>query len=894
MTKLFLSLFLVGLLAAPAAAELVWGELPPLPDAFGFGGPAAGEHAGALIVAGGANFPEGPPWEGGQKVWHDRVFVLERGPDGQPQTQWKDAGRLPRRIAYGASFSTPEGVLIVGGEEDGVAIPDVYRLRWIPAEQRVAAEPLPPLPMPASYLAGGMIGRVVYIVADARSEGADRFDEKHFWSLDLAALAKDPQTPWRELPPHPGLARRKAVAAVQALGSGRENLYLISGEHPRYLPDGAEDAANTRCLTDAYRYDPVDNAWVEIAELPALEDDRDLPGKEAFAGERRPVAAATGIGAGQSDVLVFSGSTGRYGGLPVQDRPSFPNDVLAYHTITDTWRRAGKMPVGVVTTSVTRWGNQAVIPSGEVRPGVRTNKVQTLNVRGARADFGALNLSVPVVYLLAMLGVGVFFATRTKSTDDFFRGGGRVPYWVAGLSIFATMLSSITFVALPAKAFATDWRYYVAQLTIIPIAVVVVRVAIPFFRHIDATSAYEYLEKRFSRPVRLLASAQFVMFQVARMAIVMYLPALALAAVTPLTVMQCVLVMGLLSIAYCTLGGVEAVVWTDAIQTIVLMGGLLVAIAVILMRVDGGAAAVFSTAYDDGKLHLADMDFSLSSGAATAVWVVFVGQFFQSLYSYTSDQSVVQRYVSTKDERDARKAMWTTAWMGVFGSLLFFVMGAALYAFYKSHPPALDVGMKTDAIFPWFIATELPVGISGLVVAGVFAAAQSTISTSMNSTATALVTDFFVPFHACRTDRGYLFLARAFTLLLGAAGTAIGCWLVVLNQTSMIDTFISIIGLFGGAVCGLFMLGMLTTRANAAGSLLGCVCGFATVLWVMRNTHIHPFLYAAVGTLVTMLVGYAASLLFPPPRPGQLRALTIHDPPAGAATKPTPSRPVLV
>ena len=870
-------------LASPAVGELVWDQLPPLPDEFGFGGPAAGVHNDALIVAGGANFPDAAPWEGGQKVWHDRIFVLEREAGGQVAAKWREAGTLPKRIAYGVSISTPQGMLLIGGEQDGEAIADVYRLKWDAQTKNVSIETLPSLPRPASYIAGGKIGSVVYIAAAARSQGADRLDKKFFWSLDLDAIATQAEATWLELEPYPGSPRHKAVAATQALGTSQQNFFLISGSNPRFAPDGSADLAKFEHFTDAYRYDPKSGEWSRIADLPVIAEPRDLPDKAKYAEAKWPVAAGVGIDVGQSHVLVFSGSTGRYITLPVDQRPLFPSTVLAYHTITDTWTEAGQMPQGVVTTSVTRWGERGaederiVIPSGEIRPGVRTNKVQSLRIQGFTAKFGAINYGVLIAYLAGMLAVGGFFAFRTQSTNDFFRGGQRVPFWVAGLSIFATMLSSITFVALPAKAYATDWLYYVAQLTILPIALIVVVLVIPFFRFIDATSAYEYLEKRFSRIVRLIASAQFVMFQIGRMAIVMYLPALALATITPLTVMQCVLVMGVLSVIYCTLGGVEAVVWTDAIQTVVLMAGLLVAIFVVVINVEGGLMAVARTAHQDGKLHLANVDFSWGSYATTSVWVIFVGQLFQSLYSYSSDQAVVQRYLTTKDERSARRAMWTTAWMGVFGSLLFFMMGSALYVFYKSHPQMLDVGMRSDAIFPLFIATELPVGIAGLVVAGVFAAAQSTISTSMNSTATAIVTDFCVPFNVCKTDAGYLWLARAFTAILGVAGTAIGCWLVVLNETSMIDTFIKIIGLFGGAVCGLFMLGMLTRRASAIGSLIGSVCGFAAVLYVMSYTATSFFLYAMVGTVVTFAVGYAVSLLSQPPADRQLTGLTIYD-----------------
>jgi len=880
MFRVSITLLLLLFTASPAAAELAWKQLPPLPDEFGFGGPAAGEHNGALIVAGGANFPNGAPWAGGEKVWHDNIYVLEKSVAGNAKNQWREAGVLPRRIAYGVSISTDDGMLLIGGEVDGEAIADVYRLKWNGDSNKVEIKSLPSLPQPASYIAGGKIGSKIFILGARRSADANRLDEKLFWSFDLNKFAQDATTTWELVDPsYPGSPRHKAVVAVQSMGSGAENLFLISGSNPRFAPDGTPDLAKFENFTDAYRYDPQENRWSPIADLPALPDSRDLPGQEPFSKDRWPVAAGVGVGVGQSHVLVFSGSTGRYITLPVEERPLFSNYVLGYHTITNEWAVVGEMPVGVVTTSITRWGEDYVIPSGEIKPGVRTNKVQSLSIKSFTADFGSVNYGILIVYLLSMLMIGGFFALRTTSTDDFFRGGQRVPYWVAGVSIFATMLSSITFVALPAKAYATDWVYYVAQLTIIPIAFVVVLIAIPFFRYIDATSAYEYLEKRFSYFVRIIASLQFVLFQLARMAIVMYLPALALAAITPLSVMQCVVVMGILSVVYCTLGGVEAVVWTDAVQTIVLMGGLLVALLVVVVHTEGGAAAAFETAYDDGKLHLANVDFSWGSWATTSVWVVFVGQFFGSLYSYTSDQAVVQRYLTTKDEADACKAMWTTAWMGVFGSILFFAMGSALYVFYKSNPSLLDVGMRNDSIFPLFIATELPVGVAGLVVAGIFAAAQSTISTSMNSTATSIVTDFCVPFEVCKTDTGYLRLARTITALLGIAGTVLGCWLVQVGSAMAIDAFISVIGLFGGAVCGLFMLGILTRRANAMGSLVGSVCGFATVLWVVldKSIHVHEFSYAAIGTVVTFVVGYLVSLLTGPPRQEDLLGLTVYD-----------------
>jgi SSS family solute:Na+ symporter len=852
--------------------RIEWRQLDPLPDAHGFGGAYVGVDHGALIVAGGANFPEGPPWQDGPKRWHDRIFVLE-----SPEGQWREAGRLPQTLAYGAAVATPDGLLLIGGDHEGAPVSTVYRVSWNPKSKAIAVEELPSLPAPATNIVAGKIGSTAYVVASVRSESADHFDEKHFWALDLNQLRTSPrdrQEAWRALPTWPGPARHQAVVGVQADGSGQQQLYLFGGADLYFNKDGTPDHVRSAHFSDGYRFDPATGSWSQLAGTPLKSAADKKPGDEDAA--RIPIVAAPAAAIGDNHLLVFSGSTGEFSALPVEQRPPFTRDVWAYHAITDTWTRVGQMPIGVVTATAVRWGNLIVVPSGEVQPGVRTPAVQAARIAATAKEFGALNYAVLVAYLLGVVAIGAMFAWRTRSTDDFFRGGQRIPFWAAGLSIFATMLSSITFMALPAKAYATNWLYYPGQLTVIPIALFVVYAVLPFFRQIDATSAYEYLEKRFSRPVRLLGSAQFILFQVGRMAIVMYLPALALATVTPLTVGQCVILMGVLSLIYCTLGGVEAVVWTDAVQAVVLIGGLVVAIIVAVGRIDGGAAAAWSTAVADGKTQLANLDFSLGSYATTALWVVLVGQFFQSLYSYTSDQAIVQRYLTTKDERAARRAIWTNAWMSVFGSFLFFVLGAALYVYYKQQPEDLDVAMKADSVFPLFIATQLPAGIAGLIVAGIFAAAQSTISTSMNSTATALVTDFCMPFNLCRSDESYLRLARLFTAIIGAAGTGVAYWFVISEPLSMFDEFVKVIGMFGGALCGLFMLGMLTRRANAWGGVVGVVLGAAVVWGAMELTRTNQFLFAAIGTTVTFVTGYAASLLFPANR-ADLAGLTVYD-----------------
>jgi SSS family transporter len=411
-------------------------------------------------------------------------------------------------------------------------------------------------------------------------------------------------------------------------------------------------------------------------------------------------------------------------------------------------------------------------------------------------------------------------------------------------------------------------------MTVLASAPFVIRLFLPFFRKVDAVSAYHYLEKRFNRFVRQFASASFVLFQLGRMGVVLYLPALALRVVTPLSEQQSILLMGVLSILYCTLGGLQAVVWSDAIQSFVLMGGALFSLILMLTLADGGLAGFFATAHEHGKFTLIQADFSMNSFMSTALWVVILGGLAQNLISYSSDMSIVQRYMSVSDTARAKKAIWTNALACIPSSLLFFGIGTALFVFYAHHPEKLDPGFKTDAIFPLFIARELPAGLSGLVVAGLFAAAQSTISTSINSMSTAVVEDFVRPWRLFKTERSLLHLGRVLTVLFGMGGLALALLFASSDIMSLWDQFMTILGLFGAPMCGLFCLGIFTTRANAPGAMIGALCGAGGLFLVQRYTATHFLLYAVAGIVLCFVTGYGASLFFAPPG-HSIRGLTL-------------------
>lgn len=813
-------------------ARFTWEQIGELPDSLGLSGACAGVSNGALVVAGGTNFPV-PLAEGGAKAWHRRVYVLE--PEGEMREGedyvWHDAGSLAPMPSYAASVTTGRGVVCLGGSDGERHYDDVFRLEWVGED--VERTRLPSLPQPVAYHSAALVGNAIY-VAGGQHQPASQEATKHFWRLDLSE--DDPQ--WEELPSWPGPARILPVA-----GGQDGAFYLFSGAE---LLAGDEGDTSRRYLRDAYRYTP-DEGWEQLASLP------------------RPAVAAPSPAPsyGQSHLLILGGDSGRSAGDTTATEarhPGFQHGILAYHTITDTWAAAGAMPFAHVTTPAVQWDEAIVVPGGEVRPGIRTTAIYRGMPAGVESRFGFINYAVLIAYFAVLVGMGVYFSRREESTDDYFLAGGRIPWWAAGISIFGTQLSAISFMAIPAQAYATNWVYILAQATIVLIAPVIVYFYLPFFRRLRVTTAYEYLEKRFDASVRLFGSLAFVLLQLGRMAIVIFLPAIALSAASGMSIYLAILLMGVLSTAYTVLGGIEAVVWSDVLQVIVLMGGAILSLATIVASVDGGPGELISAAAAQGKFHTFNWTWDWT---VTAVWVVVVGNFLANLVPYTADQTVVQRYLTTSDEEQAAQSVWTNAVLTIPAALTFFGLGTALFIFYQANPGALDPALQTDAIFPLFIVQQLPTGISGLLIAGIFAAAMSSLDSGMNSVATVAVTDYHHWFGTGSPEGARVHQARWITVGLGTVATGAGLVLATYEIRSLWELFLEYIGLFGGSLAGLFVLGIFTRRGNARGALVGAVSS-AVVLYLVREfTEVHFFLYGGIGIGVCVIVGYLASALLP-------------------------------
>ncbi len=818
----FSALFI--LLHTPAlGADLHWQQLPPLPNPIGVAGPFAGITHDHPLVAGGANFPNGLPWEGGTKQWHDTVYVLNT-----PGGPWINAGKLPRATAYGVSITTPDGVICAGGNDATQCYADVFRLDWTDAELHTT--PLPPLPQPCANACGALLNNTVYLAGGETAPGTT--EALHtFWALDLS----QPNATWQQLPPWPGPARTLATASSQ---SGA--FFLIGGVSLQPNPDGSP---HRTYLNDAYRFDPKTTTWSPIANLP------------------HPVAAAPSPAPalGQSHLLLIGGDDGsRYGFQPAAEHPGFNHAILAYHTITDRWSPLGETPAAQVTVPTVSWRDRIAIPSGEIRPGVRTPEIHTLQITGRKAGFGWINYTTLALYLAAMLVLGSSFAKKNKSTNDFFRGGQRIPWWAAGVSIFATMLSSITFMAIPAQAYSVGWNLFLANSYLL-ITPLVTLVFLPFYRSLNVTSAYEYLENRFNAAARMIASALFIAFQCGRTAIVLFLPALALSTVSSIDVVTAILLMGLLCVIYTVLGGIEAVIWTDLIQAIILLGGALWALITIILKLNLPLGDLITEASNHNKFFQTvpwNFDILVASG-----WIILLGSIFTNLFPYTASQDIVQRYVTTPDQKTAARAIWTNAILSAPAQAIFFAIGTALFLFYRHHPERLDPTIQTDGIFPLFIVNELPAGIAGLIVAGIFAAAQSTLAGSLNSVATAAVTDFYRKWKPHSPDTTCLRLARWITAIVGIIATTMAIILAKADVRSIWETFLAVIGLFGGTISGLFLLGILTQRAHGTGALLGATASATLVGFVYWQQLTVFWLFPVIGVTSCFTLGYLLSLL---------------------------------
>ncbi|KRG60523.1 sodium:solute symporter [Stenotrophomonas nitritireducens] len=541
-----------------------------------------------------------------------------------------------------------------------------------------------------------------------------------------------------------------------------------------------------------------------------------------------------------------------------------------FHTITSAWATLDT-PAGAAAPApldIAARGNGLAWTSAD-------GGVHFAEVQGGKHLLGWLDWSVIVVYLIGMIGIGVYFYLKdqTASESEFFVGGRSIPFWAAGISLYATNTSSISFIAIPAKAYETNWQYLTNNLVAVLGLMFVAVWIVPLLRRLDLMSVFSYLETRFHPAIRMLASALAIAMQIgSRLSVILFLPALAIATITGIDVVWSILIMGVFTIIYTVMGGMRAVVWTDFVQVFVKMGGAIFAIGFIVWTLGADFDGIREAAMAEHKTKLLDFSFDLTKAT---VWGFIFLVVFDVVLTFPKDQVLMQRTLATKSDKEAGRSIWIFAAIMIPGGFIFYSIGTALWMYYKHNPGRLDPLLPIDATFPLFIAAELPPGVTGLIIAGIFAAAMSTLSSIINSVATLLSVDFYDKLAKNPSERGSVRFAEIMTVVVGLAGMGLALVLSRYDIHSLFDVSIELAGLLGGGFAGAYTLGMFTRRANSPGVAIGIAGSIALTLLAWSFKLVHPYFYLGISILLCIVIGYLASLCFPAPA-RSLKGLTIY------------------
>ncbi len=417
-----------------------------------------------------------------------------------------------------------------------------------------------------------------------------------------------------------------------------------------------------------------------------------------------------------------------------------PSAVVSFHAITGSWATLAEAPNAAEARAPTGWKNGLIWLRASDDG---TQQLSSAQVSSTKLLLQPLDWIVIIAYLVSMIGMGMYFYLKEKrnSTSDFFVGGRKIPFWAAGVSLYAANTSSISYIAIPAKAFETNWQYLTNNLIAVLGLMFVAVWIVPLLRRLNLMSVFTYLETRFHPTIRTMASALCILMQIgARMSVILFLPSLAIATTTGIDVKWSILIMGVFTMIYTAMGGMKAVIWTDFVQLIVKMGGIVFAIVFIAFMVKGGFGEMAAIAAAEDKTKLFDFSFDLTKAT---VWGFLFLVLFDVVLTFPKDQVLMQRVLSTESAKEAGRSVWTFAAIMIPGGFMFYMVGTALYAFYKTHPERLNPLLPIDSMFPLFIAAELPMGVRGLIIAGILAAAMATLSSIMNSVATLASVDFY-------------------------------------------------------------------------------------------------------------------------------------------------------
>ncbi len=479
--------------------------------------------------------------------------------------------------------------------------------------------------------------------------------------------------------------------------------------------------------------------------------------------------------------------------------------------------------------------------------------------------FTVIDLLILIVYLAAVLFAGLHFAKKEMKGKEYFKGDGTVPWWVTSVSIFATLLSPISFLSLAGNSYAGTWLMWFAQLGMLLAIPVTIKFFLPIYSKLDIDTAYHYLELRFgSKKLRVLGAVMFIIYQVGRMSIIMYLPCMVLGSLTGININLLIVIMGIIAIIYSYTGGLKSVLWTDFIQGSVLLIGVTFAFIYLIVHLDGGIGAIFTAFAAEGKFLAADQPIFDINILKDSVFLMIVGAGFNTMGSYVSSQDIVQRFTTTTDTKKLNKMMLTNGALSIFIATVFYFIGTGLYVFYQQNtlPPAA----AQDQIFASYIAFELPVGVTGLLLAAIYAAAQSTLSTGLNSVASSWTLD--IQERLSKKELSFeqqTKIGQYVSLVVGIFAIVIAMVLANGGVKSAYEWFNGFMGLVLGILIGTFILGAFTKVANAFGATVAFIVASVVMIlikYVAPAGSVSIWSYSIISIAISLIVGVPASMIW--------------------------------
>jgi SSS family solute:Na+ symporter len=495
-----------------------------------------------------------------------------------------------------------------------------------------------------------------------------------------------------------------------------------------------------------------------------------------------------------------------------------------------------------------------------------------------------LDLAIIVIYMAAVAFIGWRCSRGQATTENYFVAKRSIPQWAMAFSFFATLISSITFIAYPGSSYASNWNELVPGFMVIGVLMLTGLVVIPFFRQAVGVSAYEYFGKRFGYGARVYSSLGFSLGHFSKMGFVFYLLALTVHSMTGWNLVGVIVVSGVVTVFYTLIGGLEAVIWTEVLQGIIMWVGILVVLGVLLYLPPGGPSAAFDIAWKNDKFSLGEWDFDVTK---KGVWVMSLYGFFWYLQKYTGDQTIVQRYLVAKSDKDALKGIAIGALMCLPTWILFMLIGTLLWSYYQLTGEALPSQIdKPDKVFPYFLTTKIPVGLAGLFMAALFAAGMSTLASDLNCLSAVGVEDYYKRVRPNSTDKQQLFVGKLIVALCGLGSVVIAIIIALAGERAL-SLYFTASSILTGGIAGLFLLAFLSTRANQGGVWAGIIACVLVTAWGTftsgkeplvdlggANFKLPAIMIGVIGHVVLLVVGYFASFFFPAP-PAQHRAMTL-------------------